>query len=124
MNGFSTGRPPIHVRIAQDVTRDQNNICLRGYRAIPRLLFLDKIGRRNRIIRAENRATTPPSLFGIERRIAYTHRKYHSGLMCTGVTNGFASKKFSGSVSKLGANKIMNINLDKAKEYPSASLIE
>jgi hypothetical protein len=124
INGSSTGRPPIHVRMAQDVTKDQNNICLIGYRAIPRLLFLDRIGRRNRIIRAENRATTPPSLFGIERRIAYTHRKYHSGLICTGVTKGFASRKFSGSVNKFGANRMININLDKAKEYPSASLME
>jgi hypothetical protein len=28
--GSSTGRPPIHVRIAHDVTSDQNKICLRG----------------------------------------------------------------------------------------------
>ena len=35
----------------------------------------------NRISKAANKATTPPSLFGIDRRIAYTHRKYHSGLM-------------------------------------------
>jgi hypothetical protein len=34
---------------------------------------------------AANIAITPPSLFGIERRIAYAHRKYHSGLMCIGV---------------------------------------
>jgi hypothetical protein len=39
------------------------------------------IGRMNRINSAAARAITPPSLFGIERRIAYTHRKYHSGLM-------------------------------------------
>jgi len=25
------------------------------------------------------RAITPPSLFGIDRRIAYANRKYHSG---------------------------------------------
>jgi hypothetical protein len=35
----------------------------------------------NKIIMAENRAKTPPSLLGIERRIAYIHRKYHSGLI-------------------------------------------
>ena len=33
------------------------------------------------IKRAENRAVTPPSLLGIERRMAYIHKKYHSGLM-------------------------------------------
>lgn len=27
------------------------------------------------------RASTPPSLFGMDRRIAYANRKYHSGLM-------------------------------------------
>jgi len=30
---------------------------------------------------AENIATTPPSLFGIDRRMAYAQRKYHSGLI-------------------------------------------
>lgn len=29
----------------------------------------------------EIRAKTPPSLLGIDRRIAYANRKYHSGLM-------------------------------------------
>lgn len=29
----------------------------------------------------ETRAKTPPSLLGIDRRIAYANRKYHSGLM-------------------------------------------
>lgn len=38
-------------------------------------------GRINRINRAENRASTPPNLFGIDRKIAYNHKKYHSGLM-------------------------------------------
>lgn len=27
------------------------------------------------------RARTPPSLLGIDRKIAYANRKYHSGLM-------------------------------------------
>lgn len=35
-------------------------------------------------------ATTPPNLFGIDRRIAYANRKYHSGLMWGGVLSGFA----------------------------------
>jgi hypothetical protein len=30
---------------------------------------------------AAKRANTPPSLFGIDRKIAYIHRKYHSGLI-------------------------------------------
>lgn len=43
------------------------------------------------------KAITPPNLFGIDRRIAYANRKYHSGWMCTGVTSGLAGMKFSGS---------------------------
>ena len=35
-------------------------------------------------------ANTPPSLLGMDRRIAYANRKYHSGLMCRGVFNGLA----------------------------------
>ena len=32
--------------------------------------------------RMENKsARTPPNLFGIERRMAYANKKYHSGLM-------------------------------------------
>jgi hypothetical protein len=78
----------------------------------------------NKISRAANSATTPPSLLGIDRRIAYTHRKYHSGLIWIGVTSGFAIKKFSGSVNRLGRNRIMIINSDRVIEYPSVSLIE
>jgi len=43
------------------------------------------------------KATTPPNLLGIDRRIAYAIKKYHSGWMCTGVTKGLAGIKFSGS---------------------------
>jgi hypothetical protein len=43
----------------------------------------------NKIAIDTTRAINPPSLFGIDRRIAYANRKYHSGWMCTGVTNGF-----------------------------------
>ena len=36
------------------------------------------------------RARTPPSLLGMDRRMAKVKRKYHSGLMCGGVLSGFA----------------------------------
>jgi hypothetical protein len=36
------------------------------------------------------RVTTPPSLLGIDGRIAYANRKYHSGLICGGVFRGLA----------------------------------
>lgn len=39
---------------------------------------------------APSMADTPPSLLGMERRMVYAHKKYHSGLMCGGVDSGFA----------------------------------
>lgn len=69
----------------------------------------------NRIRRAANKAITPPNLLGIDRKMAYTQRKYHSGLMCTGVTRGLASRKFSGSVRRFGVNRTTVINNDRAK---------
>jgi len=38
-------------------------------------------GTENRIKIAANIATTPPNLLGMDRRIAYAHKKYHSGIM-------------------------------------------
>ena len=43
-------------------------------------------------------AITPPSLLGIDRRIAYVNKKYHSGWMWIGVTMGLAGRKLSGSL--------------------------
>lgn len=51
------------------------------------------------------RASTTPSLLGIERRMAYANRKYHSGLMWGGVTKGFAGVNFSGSPRRLGEKR-------------------
>lgn len=36
------------------------------------------------------RASTPPSLLGIDRKIAYANKKYHSGLIWGGVLSGLA----------------------------------
>ena len=38
-----------------------------------------------------NSKITPPSLSGIALKTAYHGKKYHSGTMWAGVTNGFAS---------------------------------
>jgi hypothetical protein len=46
-------------------------------------------GKTNKINTAANNANTPSNLFGIERKIAYAGKKYHSGTMCSGVTIGF-----------------------------------
>lgn len=82
------------------------------------------MGKINRINRAINSARTPPNLLGIDRRIAYTQRKYHSGLIWIGVTSGFARRKFSGSVSRFGINKIIIRNNISAIINPVASLVE
>lgn len=75
---------------------------------------------RIRILR--KRATTPPSLFGIERRIAYANRKYHSGWMWVGVLMGLAGIKFSGSVDIYGEIKIAKENNLRENTTPRRSL--
>jgi len=47
-------------------------------------------------------ASTPPSFEGIDRRITYANRKYHSGWICSGATIGFAGEKFSTSPNIFG----------------------
>jgi len=62
-------------------------------------------------------------LLGIDRRIAYANRKYHSGLMWLGVTIGFAGVKLSGSISINGLLSENKINIVIKIENPSKSLI-
>lgn len=80
-------------------------------------------GRINKIKILANSAITPPSLFGIARRIAYAHKKYHSGLMCKGVTSGLAGRKFSGSPKSSGVNSERNVNNLRRTKNPIKSLI-
>lgn len=40
-----------------------------------------RMGNSIRIRIEKTRANTPPSLLGIDRRIAYANKKYHSGLI-------------------------------------------
>lgn len=81
IKGYSTGWPPIHVRVRRSATRSQNRHWLRGRNIIPRCLEVWRIGMIARIRMESTRARTPPSLLGIDRRIAYANRKYHSGLI-------------------------------------------
>ena len=55
-----------------------------------RCLEVWRNGSRARIRIDKIRARTPPNLLGMDRRIAYANRKYHSGLMCGGVFSGLA----------------------------------
>lgn len=70
MKGCSTGWPPIHVRVNRSATRIQNKHWLIGRKIILRCLELCRKGRRIRIRIDKTRAITPPSLLGIERRMA------------------------------------------------------
>lgn len=71
-----------------------------------------------------NSAKTPPSLFGIDRKIAYANKKYHSGWICTGVTIGLAGVKLSGSERRKGFDIVKIISKVIVIQNPMTSLIE
>lgn len=121
-NGCSTGIPPIQVRMATSATRVQNKNCVIGRNVRPRCLDVWRIGTTIKTRIEKRRAKTPPSLFGIERRMAYANRKYHSGLMCGGVTRGLAGVKLSGSPSRLGENSAREARAVRSAAKPSRSL--
>jgi hypothetical protein len=70
------------------------------------------------------KAIAPPSLLGIDRRIAYANKKYHSGWIWTGVTNGLAGMKFSLSPNKKGYKNTIYKSSQKIKKNPIISLKE
>lgn len=67
--------------VSRSATRIQNRHWLIGRNIMLRCLDVWRSGIRTRIRIERTRARTPPNLFGIDRRIAYANRKYHSGLM-------------------------------------------
>ena len=80
MYGDSAGQLPSQVKIRKLDTKDQNTKRARGENIIPlnKSLELEIVNaKRNKT--DKRRPITPPSLLGIERRIAYAKRKYHSG---------------------------------------------
>ena len=70
MNGCSTGWLPIQVRIRRLATRSQNRVWESGRKVIVRCLDLWRKGIRKRMRTEAARASTPPSLLGMERRMA------------------------------------------------------
>lgn len=77
-----------------------------------------------RRIRIEaSKARTPPSLLGIERRMAYANRKYHSGLMCGGVFKGLAGEKLSGSPRESGEKRVRIRSVKRRNINPKVSLM-
>lgn len=61
---------------------------------------------------------------GIDRKIAYANKKYHSGLMWIGVIIGFAGEKLSGSIKMNGLDIDIIVNSVIIIENPIMSLIE
>ena len=70
MNGCSTGWLPTQVRTRRLATRVQNRIWDRGRKVIERSLDVCSSGMRKRTRTEAARASTPPSLFGMDRRMA------------------------------------------------------
>lgn len=68
--GCSTGMPPIQVRISTFAIRVQNRIWERGRNVRLRCLEVCRKGTRARTKIEARRASTPPSLLGMDRRIA------------------------------------------------------
>jgi hypothetical protein len=91
INGGSTGCPPIHVRVGRSTVSAQNKHWLIGQNIRLPCLDVWRRGKAARIRMCKTRATTPPSLLGMDRRIAYANRKYHSGLI-----GGFVFRELAG----------------------------
>lgn len=72
---------------------------------------------------AATSAITPPNFLGIDRRIAYANKKYHSGCICGGVTNGLAGIKFSGSLSAPGKSSANENKADINRINPTVSFV-
>lgn len=70
MNGCSTGCPPIHVSVSRSATNSQNTHWLSGRNIMLRCFDVWSIGIIARIKMERTRASTPPSLLGMDRRIA------------------------------------------------------
>ena len=70
MKGSSTGIPPIHVKISMSATRSQKRAWVKGRNISPRCLDVRRKGITISTRMEKRRAKTPPSLFGIDRRIA------------------------------------------------------
>jgi len=69
------------------------------------------------------RATTPANLDGMQRRIAYAKRKYHSGTMWAGVSMGLAGLKFSVSTRRVGDVKTSPTRMVSKTTNPLVSLV-
>lgn len=78
------------MRTSRSATSNQKTHWLMGRKDMLRCLEVWRNGIMMRIRIESTRAKTPPSLLGIDRKIAYANKKYHSGLIWGGVLSGFA----------------------------------
>ena len=77
--GASTGFLPIHIRIMNVEQIDQNTICVCVLNLAGQMLGFVMNGKKYKMQILMTSATTPPSFLGIDRRMAYIGKKYHSG---------------------------------------------
>lgn len=70
MYGCSTGMPPIHVRMIMSATKVQNRNWVIGRNVSPRCFEVCRNGTTINTRMEKSSARTPPSLFGIDRRMA------------------------------------------------------
>ena len=78
INGSSTGHIPIHDKINHEFISIRSKIFIGRQNLLADFLIQNRLGKYKTKI-ANKRAITPPSIFGIDRRITHNHKKYHSG---------------------------------------------
>jgi hypothetical protein len=80
LKGSSAGHLPSQVKRKKLPIKDQNTKRATGEKLNPlKRSFLLEILKKKRETTDKAKASTPPNLLGIERRIAYANKKYHSG---------------------------------------------
>lgn len=80
----------MYVNIIKSPTNIQYIILLNGLNCLLLIFPVSTYGITNSTNNDANNANTPSNLFGIDLNIAYANKKYHSGCIISGVTNGFA----------------------------------
>jgi len=90
MKGVSGVCWPIYPSNKKSKTNNQKKIWCKGRYKEDRIAEVLINGSVNKTKIDANNATTPNNLLGIDRKIAYEGKKYHSGTICSGVTIAFA----------------------------------
>lgn len=97
IKGSSTGLDPIQVSKKKFAIKAQYSNLPKGlkFNDFSQLIWTKGVINKINILKARPR--TPPNLLGMALSIAYANKKYHSGIIWTGVTKEFVFIKFSGS---------------------------